>query len=129
VNGHPKPVSIKSGTLQTAVAETFQTPARATYPQYSLTEGNAPVMADSYRQWEREQQRLAREAEREQREEARARAAAEKERQRQHVAARKATADQKTAQLARTVEELEGILVTGLRRNYGDQARSGCRGR
>lgn len=73
-------------------------------------------MADSYSQWEREQRRLAREAEREQRDEERARAAAEKERQRQHVAERKATAEQKTAQLARTVEELKGILLAGLGR-------------
>lgn len=73
-------------------------------------------MADSYRQWEREQQRLAREAERERRDEERARDTAEKERQRQYVAEQKATAEQKTAQLARTIEELEGILLAGLGR-------------
>lgn len=73
-------------------------------------------MADGRTQWEREQQRLAREIEREQRAEERARVAAEKERQRQHIAELKATAEQKTAQLARTVDELEAILRTGLGR-------------
>jgi restriction system protein len=73
-------------------------------------------MADGRTQWEREQQRLAREAEREQRAEERARIADEKEQQRQYAALRKATAEKKTAQLARTVEELETILRSGLRR-------------
>lgn len=73
-------------------------------------------MADGRTQWEREQRRLAREIEQEQRAEERARVAAEKERQRQYAEKRKATAEKKTAQLARTVEELEGILRTGLQR-------------
>lgn len=73
-------------------------------------------MADGRTQWEREQRRLAREAEREQRAEERAQAAAEKERQREYAAQRKAAAEKETAQLARTVEELEMILRSGLLR-------------
>ena len=73
-------------------------------------------MADGRTQWERNQQRLAREIEREQRAEERAQIAAEKGRQRQYAAERKAAAEKKTAQLARTVEELENILRAGLRR-------------
>lgn len=73
-------------------------------------------MGDGRTQWERDQQRLAREIEREQRAEERAQLAAEKERQRQYVEKRKATAEKKTAQLTRTVEELTTILRTGLQR-------------
>lgn len=73
-------------------------------------------MADGRTQWEREQRRLAREIEQEQRAEERARNADEKERQRQYAAERKTTAEEKTAQLARTIEELETILRSGLRR-------------
>lgn len=74
-------------------------------------------MADSYTQWERDQLRLQGEIEKEQRAEKRARDAAERERQQQYVEKRKATAKKKTAQLARTVEELESILRAGLQRS------------
>jgi hypothetical protein len=75
-----------------------------------------PDMADGRSQWEREQQRLAREVERQQRLQERAQIAAEKEQQRQHIAARKTAAEQKTAQLAETVEKLGTILRAGLTR-------------
>jgi len=71
-------------------------------------------MTDSYRQWERDQLRLQDEIEKEQRAEQRARDSAEKEQWQQYVEKRKASAKEKTAQLAQTVEELESILRNGL---------------